>query len=85
MEIKEVTGLNLSKYIGTDETVVLTANRCNNLLIDNKVFLNDARVIHFYENNDIEIIIGNKGTSERHSQHITVRDVERVIVELVYW
>lgn len=85
MHIKEHTGMDLSKYIGNNDMVILTANRCNNLLVDNKVFINDVRVIHFFKNNSIELILGNKGTNERVKQHITIRDVSKIIVESVYW
>ena len=85
MDIVESTGLDLSKYINSNCMIRLTANRCNNLLVDNKVFINDARVIHFFKYGSIEIIIGDKGTEERHRQHITVRNVESVVVESVYW
>lgn len=81
--IVEETNMNLTDEIKNNDSVYLRCGRSNNIIVDNKVFIHDVRVIHNH-NGDMEFISYNKEDgSDRQS--VTVYNVESIVVESVYW
>ena len=82
MEIKETPKMNLSEFIGP-ESIHLTAGRCNNVIVDNKVFLHNVRSIHFANGDGyhVEFVCCDETMK---TQEVYIYNVSSIIVESVY-